>query len=101
MATKPGRAFKYGDQPIRVSTVQVVEQLGGAATIKEVDTYLRELFPNYQDNTRSNLVINTVNCNRSHWPCNKITRRTVERTGIRCLSTLSHRNSRVSCGNRS
>lgn len=76
MAIKPGRAFKYGDQPIRVSTVQVVEQLGGAATIKEVDTYLRELFPNYQDNTRSNLVINTVNCNRSHWPCNKITRRT-------------------------
>ncbi|HDX9238818.1 TPA: HNH endonuclease [Klebsiella michiganensis] len=76
MATKPNRALKYGDQPIRITTVQVVEKLGGAATIKQVDAYLRGLYPHYRDNTRSNLVINTVNCNRSHWPCNEVARRT-------------------------
>ncbi|MEB7924063.1 HNH endonuclease [Atlantibacter hermannii] len=76
MATKPNRALKYGNQPIRITTVQVVEKLGGAATIKQVDAYLRELYPHYRDNTRSNLVINTVNCNRSHWPCNEVARRT-------------------------
>ncbi|WP_159236282.1 HNH endonuclease [Raoultella terrigena] len=76
MATKPNRALKYGDQPIRITTVQVVEKLGGAATIKQVDAYLRVLYPHYRDNTRSNLVINTVNCNRSHWPCNEVARRT-------------------------
>ncbi|MCH6254769.1 hypothetical protein MMU43_22830, partial [Escherichia coli] len=37
MATKSNRALKYGDQPIRITTVQVVEKLGGAATIKQVD----------------------------------------------------------------
>lgn len=76
MATKPNRALKYGDQPIRVTTVQVVEKLGGAATIKQVDSYLRKMYPHYRDNTRSNLAINTVNCNRSHWDCNKVARRT-------------------------
>lgn len=76
MATKPNRALKYGDQPIRVTTVQVVEKLGGTATIKQVDSYLRKMYPHYRDNTRSNLAINTVNCNRSHWDCNKVARRT-------------------------
>jgi 5-methylcytosine-specific restriction protein A len=80
MATKPNRALKYGNQPIRITTVQVVEKLGGAATIKQVDAYLRELYPHYRDNTRSNLVINTVNCNRSHWPCNEVARRTDDTT---------------------
>lgn len=80
MATKPNRALKYGNQPIRITTVQVVEKLGGAATIKQVDAYLRELYPHYQDNTRSNLVINTVNCNRSHWSCNEVARRTDDTT---------------------
>lgn len=80
MATKPNRALKYGNQPIRITTVQVVEKLGGAATIKQVDAYLRELYPHYRDNTRSNLVINTVNCNRSHWPCNEVARRTDDMT---------------------
>lgn len=80
MATKPNRALKYGNQPIRITTVQVVEKLEGAATIKQVDAYLRELYPHYRDNTRSNLVINTVNCNRSHWPCNEVARRTDDTT---------------------
>ncbi|MCV5124219.1 HNH endonuclease [Escherichia coli] len=76
MATKSNRALKYGDQPIRITTVQVVEKLGGAATIKQVDAYLKGLYPHYRGNTRSNLAINTVNCNRSHWDCNKVARRT-------------------------
>jgi len=76
VATKSNRALKYGDQPIRITTVQVVEKLGGAATIKQVDAYLKGLYPHYRDNTRSNLAINTVNCNRSHWDCNKVARRT-------------------------
>ncbi|HDY8371443.1 TPA: HNH endonuclease [Klebsiella pneumoniae] len=80
MATKTNRALKYGNQPIRITTVQVVEKLGGVATIKQVDAYLRELYPHYRDNTRSNLVINTVNCNRSHWPCNEVARRTDDTT---------------------
>ncbi|WP_395166423.1 HNH endonuclease [Klebsiella pneumoniae] len=80
MATKTNRALKYGNQPIRITTVQVVEKLGGAATIKQVDAYLRELYPHYRDNARSNLVINTVNCNRSHWPCNEVARRTDDTT---------------------
>ncbi|EPK7359198.1 HNH endonuclease [Kluyvera ascorbata] len=80
MATKPNGALKYGDQPIRITTVQVVEKLGGAATIKQVDAYLRGVYPHYRDNTRSNLVINTVNCNRSHWPCNEVARRTDDTT---------------------
>lgn len=76
MVKKPKRAFKYGNQQIRITTVQVVEELGGAATIKQVDSYLRKRYPHYRDNTRSNLAINTVNCNRSHWDCNKVARRT-------------------------
>ncbi|MGI1276873.1 HNH endonuclease [Klebsiella quasipneumoniae subsp. similipneumoniae] len=76
MVKKPKRAFKYGNQQIRITTVQVVEELGGAATIKQVDSYLRKIYPHYRDNTRSNLAINTVNCNRSHWDCNKVARRT-------------------------
>lgn len=76
MAEKSNRIYKYGEQPIRITTVQVVEkQFEGAATVKQVDDYLRTLFPHYRDNTRSNLVINTVNCNRSHWDCNKVARR--------------------------
>lgn len=73
---KHNRSFKYGNKPITVTTVEVVELFGGAATIKQVDNYLKSLYSNYKDNTRSNLVINTVNCNRSHWPCNKVARRT-------------------------
>lgn len=80
MAIKKNRPLKYGNQPIRITTVQVVEKLGGAATIKQVDAYLRGLYPHYRDNTRSNLVINTVNCNRSHWPCNKVARKTDDMT---------------------
>jgi 5-methylcytosine-specific restriction protein A len=76
MATGTNRTFKYGNQQIRITTVQVVEALGGSATIKQVDSYLRKMYPHYRDNTRSNLAINTVNCNRSHWDCNKVARRT-------------------------
>ncbi|WP_337238277.1 hypothetical protein [Citrobacter portucalensis] len=76
MSKKSKRTYKYGDQPMRVIIVQVVELLGGAATLKNVDAYLRSKFPHYRDNTHLNLAINTVNCNRSHWDCNKVARRT-------------------------
>lgn len=77
MAEKSKRAYKYGDQPIRITTVQVVnEQFGGAATAKQVDDYLRKLYPHYKDNTWLNLIVNTVNCNRSYWSFNKTARRT-------------------------
>ncbi|MEG5941437.1 HNH endonuclease, partial [Enterobacter hormaechei] len=77
MSAKPNRTYKYGDQPIRITTVQVVEQqFGGAATAKQVDDYLRKLFPHYKDDTWLNLVVNTVNCNRSYWSFNKTARRT-------------------------
>ncbi len=77
MSEKAKRTYKYGDQPIRTTTVQVVEeQFGGAATAKQVDDYLRKLFPHYKDDTWLNLVVNTVNCNRSYWSFNKTARRT-------------------------
>lgn len=77
MSAKSNRTYKYGDQPIRITTVQVVEQqFGGAATAKQVDDYLRKLFPHYKDDTWLNLVVNTVNCNRSYWSFNKTARRT-------------------------
>lgn len=38
MSAKSNRTYKYGDQPIRITTVQAVEQqFGGAATAKQVD----------------------------------------------------------------
>ena len=77
MAEKSKRVYKYGEQPIRITTVQVVEeQFEGAATVKQVDDYLRKLFPHYKDDTWLNLVVNTVNCNRSYWSFNKTARRT-------------------------
>lgn len=77
MSAKAKRTYKYGDQLIRTTTVQVVEeQFGGAATAKQVDDYLRKLFPHYKNDTWLNLVVNTVNCNRSYWSFNKTARRT-------------------------
>lgn len=77
MFSKSNRTYKYGDQPIRITTVRVVEeQFGGAATAKQVDDYLRGIFPHYKDDTRLNLIVNTVNCNRSYWSFNKTARRT-------------------------
>lgn len=77
MSAKSNRTYKYGGQPIRITTVQVVEQqFGGSATAKQVDDYLRKLFPHYKDDTWLNLVVNTVNCNRSYWSFNKTARRT-------------------------
>ena len=77
MSAKSKRTYKYGDQPIRTTTVQVVEeQFGGAATAKQVDDYLRKLFPHYKDDTWLNLIVNTVNFNRSYWSFNKTARRT-------------------------
>ena len=77
MSAKSKRTYKYGDQPIRITTVQVVaEQFGGAATANQVDDYLRGIFPHYKDDTRLNLIVNTVNCNRSYWSFNKTARRT-------------------------
>lgn len=77
MTSKLNRTYKYGDEPIRITTVQVVEeQFGGAATAKQVDDYLRKRFPHYKDDTWLNLVVNTVNCNRSYWSFNKTARRT-------------------------
>lgn len=77
MSSKSNRTYKYGDQPIRITTVQVVEeQFGGAATAKQVDDYLKKRFPHYKDDTWLNLVVNTVNCNRSYWSFNKTARRT-------------------------
>ncbi|MDH2914296.1 HNH endonuclease [Kosakonia sp. HypNH10] len=77
MPSKLNRTYKYGDEPIRITTVQVVEeQFGGAATAKQVDDYLRKRFPHYKDDTWLNLVVNTVNCNRSYWSFNKTARRT-------------------------
>ncbi len=80
MVAKSPRVFKYGTQPIRSTTVQVVEQLGGAATANEVDVFLKAKFPHYKDNTYSNLIVNTVNCNRSYWSFNKTARRTDDST---------------------
>ena len=77
MSSKSKRTYKYGDQPIRITTVQVVEeQFGGAATAKQVDAYLKERFPHYKDDTHLNLIVNSVNCNRSYWSFNKTARRT-------------------------
>ncbi len=77
MATKPVRKYKYGNQPIRITTVEIVEKnFGGKATAKEVDAVLKELFPHYKDDTRLNLIVNSVNCNRGHWSFNRTGRRT-------------------------
>ena len=77
MSSKANRTYKYGDQPIRITTVQVIEeQFGGAATAKQVDAYLKERFPHYKDDTHLNLIVNSVNCNRSYWSFNKTARRT-------------------------
>lgn len=62
------RKYVYGDKPIRTTTVEIVEkEFGGKATAAQVDSVLRDRFPHYRDNTYANLIVNTVNCNRSHW----------------------------------
>lgn len=77
MTKKSNRIYKYGNKPIRITTVEVVqEQFGGMATASQVDDYLKSLYPNYRDDTRLNLIVNTVNCNRSYWSFNKTARRT-------------------------
>lgn len=77
MSAKSKRVYKYGDQPIRITIVQVVEKLfGGSATAKQVEDYLKKLFVHYKDDTWLNLAVNTVNCNRSYWSFNKTARRT-------------------------
>ena len=77
MVKNLGKKYKYGDQPIRAITIQIIaNQFGGAATAKQVDDYLRKLFPSYKDNTWLNLIANTVNCKRSYWSFNKTARRT-------------------------
>lgn len=80
MISKIGRTFKYGNQPIRKTTVEVVEILGGKATVAEVDGYLKAKYPNYKDDTHLNLIVNSVNCNRSYWSFNKTPRRTDDET---------------------
>lgn len=75
MTNKSGRKFKYGDLPIRSTTVKVVDIMGGGA-VAQVHEYLRNKFPNYKDNTNANLIVNTINCNRSYWSFNKTARRT-------------------------
>ncbi|MEF8402759.1 hypothetical protein U9153_21355 [Escherichia coli] len=61
MVKNLGKKYKYGDQPIRAITIQIIaNQFGGAATAKQVDDYLRKLFPSYKDNTWLNLIANTV-----------------------------------------
>lgn len=77
MAKKSNRTYKYGSKPIRITTVEIVaEQFGGSATATQVDDYLRGLYPHYKDDTRLNLIVNSVNCNRSYWSFNKTARRT-------------------------
>ncbi|MBU4682367.1 HNH endonuclease [Cedecea davisae] len=75
MANKSGRKFKYGDLPMRSITVNVIEMMGGA-TVAQVDEYLKNKYPHYKDDTYLNIIINTVNFNRSYWPSNKSARRT-------------------------
>ncbi|MGG5161372.1 HNH endonuclease [Citrobacter portucalensis] len=77
MVAKSKRTYKYGDQPIRAKTVQVVqEQFGGAATSAQVDEYLKSIYPDYGNNTLTNLIVNSVNCKRSNWSFNRTARRT-------------------------
>ena len=60
MVKNLGKNTKYGDQPIRAITIQIIaNQFGRAATAKQVDDYLRKLFPSYKDNTWLNLIANT------------------------------------------
>lgn len=81
MVMKASRTYKYGNQPIRLTTVQVVqEQFGGSATARQVDKYLKSLYPHYKDDTHLNLIVNSVNCNRSYWSFNKTARRTDDET---------------------
>ncbi|MBN3189510.1 MULTISPECIES: HNH endonuclease [Pectobacterium] len=80
MASKNSRVFKYGNQPIRKTTVDVVRELGGAATVSEVDNYLKAKFSNYKDDTYLNLIANSVNCKRSYWSFNKTARRSDDQT---------------------
>ncbi|XXD08742.1 HNH endonuclease [Klebsiella sp. R445] len=76
MAPKSSRkTLKYGDQPMRTITSEVVKKLGGAATKSQVEDYLKSNYQNYKDNTDSNLRAHSVNCNRSHWSFNKTARR--------------------------
>ncbi|MRT05781.1 HNH endonuclease [Ewingella americana] len=77
MTTKSLRKYKYGDKPIRLITVDIVEKrFGGKATAKQVDSVLNEMFSHYKDDTRLNLIVNSVNCNRGHWSFNQTARRT-------------------------
>jgi len=71
------RSYKYGDKPIRITTVDIVEkEFGGKATAAQVDVVLKQLFPHYKDNSYLNLIVNSVNCNRGHWSFNRTARRT-------------------------
>ncbi|CAG9239467.1 HNH endonuclease [Paraburkholderia caribensis] len=68
--------YKYGDKPGWRHVVEAVEALGGSASRKQVDDYLKELFPHYRDNTAVNLYACSVNSNaRTNWPFNKRPRR--------------------------
>ncbi len=73
--TKPARKYVYGDKPIWLTCVEIVEELGGGVTAKQVDETLKSRFPHYKDNTRLNLIVTSVNCNRGHWPYNRNARR--------------------------
>jgi len=71
------RNYKYGDKPIRITTVEIVDrEFGGKATATQVDAVLKKLYSHYKDNTYLNLVVNSVNCNRGHWSFNRTARRT-------------------------
>lgn len=67
--------YKYGDKTINL-VVKAVITLGGKATHKQVDNYLKSTIPEYKNKTRPNLTNVTVNVNRSHWSNNKSYRRT-------------------------
>lgn len=71
------RSYRYGDQPIRLTTVEIVEkEFGGRATAAQVDAVLKAKFSDYRDDTHLNLIVNSVNCNRGHWSFNRTARRT-------------------------
>jgi len=71
------RKYVYGDKPIRITTVEIVQnEFDGKATAAQVDAVLRTMFSNYKDDTHLNMIVNSVNCNRGHWSFNRIARRT-------------------------
>ncbi|TDS98212.1 5-methylcytosine-specific restriction protein A [Rahnella sp. BIGb0236] len=54
--------FKYG-KPTVTLVVEAVKSLGGSATQVDVDTYLKKEYPNYKNNTYTNLNACSVNRN--------------------------------------